>query len=101
MSKPDLNYLRAEIALAQSNGETKAYVSVPEMQSLLHRLAAFELDAKFEVSRQMAGFIQGSQLKSIIEGRTKSASIRRRKTDICTTALYYIDIVEPTEVSDQ
>lgn len=101
MKKPDLNYLRAEMSMAQSNGETKAYVSVAEMQSLLHRLAYFERDVEFNVSRKMAGFIQASQLRGLIEGKMKSASIRRRKTDICTTALYYIDIVEPTEVSGQ
>ena len=38
MSKPDLNYLRAEMSMAQSSGETKAYVTISEIQSILHRI---------------------------------------------------------------
>lgn len=85
-------YLRAEMAKAQSEGLNAVTVSVAEMQSVLHRMAALELDSRFNENRKMAGFIQGSLLRDLIEGKSKSASLRRKKTDLCTTALYFIEI---------
>jgi hypothetical protein len=101
MSKPDLNYLRAEMSMAQSRGDEKAYVSVSEIMHVLHRLANLEREEKFKNERKMAGYINGAQLRAMTDGKTKTSTIRRRKNSTCTTALYYIDIVEPTEVSGQ
>ena len=36
-------------------------------------------------------------MRSLIEGKTKSIGMRRKKTDNCTTALYFIDITDPVE----
>lgn len=99
MSKPDLNYLRAEMSMAQSNGETKAYVTISEIQSILHRITELEVQAKFHARPKIAGFVQGKLMRSLIEGKTKSIGLRRKKTDICTTALYFIDIIDPVEAS--
>lgn len=101
MSKPDLNYLRAEMSMAQSRGDEKVYVTVSELMYALHRLANLEREVKFKNERKMAGYINGAQLRVMTDGKTKSSTIRRRKNETCKTPLYYIEIVEADEVSEQ
>lgn len=101
--KSTLDYLRAEMAMAQSAGETKAFVSAPELQSVLHKIAQLEKEKEFrkEGKPKSAGFIQGSNLRALIEGKKKYVSMRRKKTDICTTQLFFIEIEDPHPSTEQ
>lgn len=94
MSKSDINYLRAEMQAAQSAGETKAFVSIKELQSVLHKIAHLEHiknAAKVGAPKQ-AGFIMGDHLRNLCDGSANFAKIKKKSGGNFTTALYFFEI---------
>ena len=82
------------MAQAQSNGETKAFVTVSELQSVLHRLAALESEKALRDigTPKLAGYVIGDHLRNVLDRGAMFAKMKRKKGGNCTTALYFLEI---------
>lgn len=76
MAKYD--FLRAECAMAANNREKHILVSVPELQSALHRLSA--LETEMENPAKPFGYAISREMRMICSGDATFIKIKRSKS---------------------
>lgn len=94
MNKNDLDFLRADLALAQKSGTKKVMINTDELQALIDRGdKAIDMLANTDADKfKPAGFIVGDHLRNVCDGSVMFAKIKRRKTGLHNTQLYFRDI---------
>ncbi len=86
MTPEDLNYLRAELVQAQQMGLPAVSVRVPELQSILDKLARAIADAPGDV--RIFGFVRPGEAKDFSSGALASLRVRRNLTEWHTEPLF-------------
>lgn len=86
MTLEDIAYLRAELAMAQQLGLPTVVVRVPELQSVLDRLARALAAAPAHVS--IFGFVRPGEAKDFRTGSLASLRVRRSITEWHTEPLF-------------
>ncbi|WP_288075008.1 hypothetical protein [Pseudomonas sp.] len=86
MTPEDITYLQAELAMAQKEGLKATMVRIPELQSLLDRLARAVAAAPPDVS--IFGFVRPGEAKDFRSGTLASLRVRRSITEWHTEPLF-------------
>lgn len=86
MTPEDITYLQAELAMAQKEGLKATMVRIPELQSLLDRLARAVAAAPADVS--LFGFVRPGEAKDFRSGALPSLRVRRSITQWHTEPLF-------------
>lgn len=91
MSKSDIEYLRAEVARAQSEGAGSVLVRIPEMHSLLAKLAEYERRfSQLPKGRPVvAGFANVEAIEAMRAGNCFFLRVARARTSNMREPVYY------------
>ena len=91
MKKEHIDYLRAEVSRAQKEGATSVLVRIPEMHSLLAKLAEFEKRKAEEPkgSWRFAGYVNIEELEGMRAGNNFSIRTYRGKSGKMNHPVYY------------
>jgi hypothetical protein len=86
MTPEDIAYLQAELSMAQKEGLPATLVRIPELQSLLDRLARAIAAAPPGVN--IFGFVRPGEAKDFRSGALPSLRVRRSITEWHTEPLF-------------
>lgn len=86
MTPEDITYLQAELAMAQKEGLKATMIRIPELQSMLDRLARAIAAAPADVS--IFGFVRPGEAKDFRSGTLPSLRVRRSITEWHTEPLF-------------
>lgn len=86
MTPEDITYLQAELSMAQKEGLKATMVRIPELQSLLDRLARAVAAAPEGVG--IFGFVREDEAKDFRCGTLRTIRVRRSITEWHTEPLF-------------
>lgn len=88
----DLQYLQAELALAQSQGARSLNIRTIELQALLQRYVFLERQPKQPV--KISGYARPGEVAALKKGCLMTMRVRRVPNEWCTQPVY----IDPSEI---